>query len=296
MKPLISVIMPVFNSEKYIFEAINSILNQTLTDFEFIIINDASKDGTQVLLNSMIDKRIIQIENKIQKGNYKCRNIGMAAAKGCFIAIMDSDDIAMPNRLAIQYEFMLKRPDCVALGSNIEMMKNNHFFLLKRVESSDEIKIGLLKDNMCTHPSLMLRTEVLKKYQIIYNESYLYASDYDLMVQLSRIGKIYNLSEVLLQYRIHPNQITNQFNKQQTDFANQIRLKQLTQILHINPKKREIKMHLSLMRDSIVRVKEMKRMEKWCMKIINKNKKYKVYNNEKLQSFLLELYCSSRQL
>jgi glycosyltransferase involved in cell wall biosynthesis len=296
MKPLISVVMPVFNSEKYLLEAINSILNQTLTDFEFIIINDASTDTTQAILNTMTDKRIRRIDNPIQKGNYKCRNIGIRNAKGSFIAVMDSDDIAKPSRLSVQYEFMLKTPNCVALGSTIEMIRNDNIFLLPKVQSSDEIKIGLLRDNMCTHPSLMLRAEILKRNQIVYNESYLYASDYDLMVQLSQTGQIYNLSEVLLQYRIHSDQITSQYNKQQRGFADQIRLKQLTQILHINPKKKEIKMHLSLMRDNIVRVNERKRMEKWFIKIINKNIKYKVYDNEKLKSFLLELYCNSKQL
>jgi glycosyltransferase involved in cell wall biosynthesis len=222
MKPLISVIMPVFNSEKYILEAINSILNQTLTDFEFIIINDASTDGTKAILDTLTDKRIRRIDNTIQKGNYKCRNIGIKDAKGCFIAVMDSDDIAKSTRLAIQYEFMFKTPNCVALGSTIELIRNNHLFLLPKVESPDEVKIGLLKDNMCTHPSLMLRTEVLKNYQIAYNESYLYGSDYDLMVQLSHIGQIYNLSEVLLQYRIHTDQITSQYIKQQARFADQI--------------------------------------------------------------------------
>lgn len=297
MKPLISVVMPVFNSEKHILEAINSILNQTLTDFELIIINDASTDSTQTILNTITDKRIIRIDNTIQKGNYKCRNIGMSVARGCYIAVMDSDDIAKPTRLVIQYDFMLKTPDCVALGSSVEVIKKDTAFLrINQIQSPDEVKIGLLKDNMCTHPSLMIRAEILRKHQISYNESYRYASDYDLLVQLSQIGQIYNLPEVLLQYRIHSGQISSQFRKQQSSIADQIRLKQLAQILHINAKKKEVKMHLSLMRDNIVRVKEINRMERWFVKIINKNIKYKAYNNEELKSFLLELYCNSRQL
>lgn len=295
MKPLISVVMPVFNSEQYILEAINSILNQTLTDFEFIIINDGSTDKTQAILNTITDIRVRKIDNIVQKGNYKCRNIGMSVAKGCFIAVMDGDDIAKPTRLAVQYEFMCKMPNCVALGSSIELIKNDDVFKRTNyIQSSDEIRIGLLKDNMCTHPSLMIRAETLKKNQIFYNESYLYASDYDLMVRLSQIGEICNLSEALLQYRIHSNQITSKYRKQQSSFADQIRLKQLSQVLHINPKKRETKMHLLLMRDNKVKKNEIKRMERWFVKILNKNAKYKVYNNEKLKSFLLELYCNAQ--
>lgn len=287
--------MPVFNSEKYILEAINSILNQTLTDFEFIIINDGSTDKTQAILNTITDIRVRKIDNIVQKGNYKCRNIGMSVAKGCFIAVMDGDDIAKPTRLAVQYEFMCKMPNCVALGSSIELIKNDDVFKRTNyIQSSDEIRIGLLKDNMCTHPSLMIRGETLKKHQIFYNESYLYASDYDLMVRLSQIGEICNLSEALLQYRIHSNQITSKYRKQQSSFADQIRLKQLSQVLHINPKKRETKMHLLLMRDNKVKKNEIKRMERWFVKILNKNAKYKVYNNEKLKFFLLELYCNAQ--
>lgn len=296
MKPIISVIMPVFNTEKYILESINSILNQTLSDFEFIIINDASTDGTQNILDTITDKRIIRIDNTSQKGNYWCRNIGMSVAKGYFIAVMDSDDVSKTTRLASQYDFMTKMPDCVALGSAIEMFTNDKTFLLKRIYESDENKILLLKDNICTHPSLMIRGETLKNNKIIYEESYVFASDYDLMLKLSQRGQIYNLPEVLLRYRIHSNQISIQHKKQQSYFADQIRIKQLKQILHINPNEEEIKIHLSLMRDNIVYKNELKQTENWFNKIMNHNEKYKTYDDEKLFVFLKECYIKALHL
>lgn len=296
MKPIISVIMPVYNSEKYILEAINSILKQTLSDFEFIIINDASTDDTQKILNTITDKRIRRIDNISQKGNYWCRNIGMSVAKGCFIAVMDSDDASNPTRLASQYDFMIKKPDCIALGSAIEMFNNDKTFLHKRRYDSDENKILLLKDNICAHPSLMIRSEALKNNKIIYDESYTFASDYDLMVKLSQRGKIYNLPEVLLRYRIHQNQISIRNKKQQNCFADRIRIKQLEQILRIHPNPEEIKLHLSLMRDNIVHKDYLKQTENWFNKILNHNEKYKKYDHEKLFAFLKECYIRAMRI
>ena len=287
--------MPVFNSEKYVLESVNSILNQTLSDFEFIIINDASTDNTEKILNNIKDKRIIRIDNKIQMGNYRCRNIGMSVAKGSFIAVMDSDDISMQTRFATQYDFMIKTPRCIALGSAVEVFHGNKTLLFKRMYGSDENKIMLLKDNVTTHPSLMIRGDSLRNHKITYQESYVFSSDYDLMVKLSQKGKIYNLPEILLKYRIHSDQISTRYKKEQSYFADQIRIKQLKN-LYINPNREEIRIHISLMRDNTVYDNELKQMENWFNKILRQNEKYKIYDNEKLFYFLQEYYIRSIHL
>lgn len=118
-KPVISVVMPAFNSEKYIAEAINSILQQSFSDFEFIIV-DESTDQTSAILDSIVDSLIIRINNKEQEGNHKCRNQALQIAKGKYICAMDSDDISNIDKLAIQFDFLETNTEFIATGSDID--------------------------------------------------------------------------------------------------------------------------------------------------------------------------------
>ncbi|GHT30566.1 glycosyl transferase [Bacteroidia bacterium] len=208
--PAISVIMPVRNMELFASVAVGSILEQSFTDFELIIIDDASTDETRAVLNEINDSRIIRINNPTQSGNYKCRNQGLDRAKGKYICVMDADDIAHSERLSKQYNFMESNPQYLAAGTDIEFFtKNSPPRLFQRLRNKHELKVQLLRDNVCTHPTLIIRKEVFKQHQIRYNEAYYYAADYNLMVDISRLGAITNMAEPLLRYRIHPEQITS---------------------------------------------------------------------------------------
>ena len=115
--PLISVVMPVYNSDCYLHKSIDSILDQTFVDFEFIIINDGSDDNSENIILSYKDERIIYLKNEYNVGNYLARNIGLKMAKGKYVAIMDADDIAFPNRLARQFMYLEEHKDVKAVGS-----------------------------------------------------------------------------------------------------------------------------------------------------------------------------------
>ena len=226
---LISVILPVYNSEKYVSDSIQSILNQTFTDFEFIIIDDCSTDNTWEIIQSFSDNRIITIQNKKNIGNYPSRNIGMNKAKGRYIAVMDGDDIALSDRLMKQYCYLEENPEILAIGTQFDFIGFD--YIRDSPVSYEKICAGLLINNCFLHPSLLIRTEIIKQLNG-YNEKYIYSSDYDLVCRISLLGKIENLPDNCMLYRWHPDQISQKKNIEQKEFAYDIRQKY--QIAFIN--------------------------------------------------------------
>jgi glycosyltransferase involved in cell wall biosynthesis len=277
--------MPVLNSEKYIKESVNSILDQNFTDFEFIIIDDASTDRSMNILDSIIDKRIIKIRNNVHVGNFRCRNQGLKIAKGKYICVMDSDDISHSERLKRQYDFMESNSEFVAAGTFVERFNAESSSIWKFNTKNEQLKIWLLHDSVYCHPSLIFRKEVCSIHNIKYNESYYYAGDYDLMVNLSRIGVITNMDDVLLKYRIHPSQITSSKRSEQINFADYIRLKQLA-LLKIRPSLEETMMHLRLVKFMPISQNDLTKAENWLNKLLTKNRKLMIYDEEFLYKFL----------
>jgi glycosyltransferase involved in cell wall biosynthesis len=205
-EPVISVVMAVYNEKvEWLHESIESILQQTFSDFEFIIIND---NPTRVE-NSLIlqeyqkkDKRIIIITNEQNIGPPKSFNKGMKLAKGKYIAHMDADDISLPMRFEVQLEIMEKNPNIIVCGSRIEVFgenKKNYYFPF--LEKSDDIKNVLIIGCLVSHPTTMIRKDILSKNNILYDEKYIYAQDYKLWFDLYDYGEFYNVPRVLLRYR-----------------------------------------------------------------------------------------------
>jgi len=216
----ISVIMPAYNAEIYLHQAIDSILNQTFKNFEFIIIDDASTDSTPKIIDSYKDPRIHPIQNLFRKGNYPSRNKGMKQAKGKYICVMDADDIAFPRRLETQYYYLENHAETSAIGSNFVFSKPE--IKRKLFLSYEELMIDLLTNNSFLHPSLMIRSEVVKK-QGGYNEKYTYSSDYDFMARLALTYKVENLPNTLMTYRLHESQISQSHYSEQQAYADEIR-------------------------------------------------------------------------
>lgn len=218
--PALSVIMPSYNCEEYIADAIKSIIDQDFKDFEFIIVNDGSTDKTEEIILSFEDPRIIVIQNEYNIGNYPSRNIGIKRAKGKYIAIMDSDDIALPDRLNKQFNYLENNPDTIAVGTQFYSI-GMEFDRVNPLQYKD-ICAGLLYDNCILHPSLLIRKDILIELNG-YNEKFTYASDYDLVCRLSLIGKIENLPDYCMYYRWHKGQISNSKKRKQKDYADEIR-------------------------------------------------------------------------
>lgn len=223
--PQISVVMPAYNAKKYVAEAINSILNQTFTDFEFIIINDASTDSTKDIVESFKDPRIKLINNERNQGVAKSLNIAISAAKGKYIARMDADDISLPERFQTQFNFMEKNPDIDICGSWMKTFGDNQR-IVKAPEQHNEIKDELFFLCSMLHPTIIFK----KNLTLQYSSDFPRAEDYDLWSRTINKLKFANIPEVLLLYRIHDNQIGIANKAKQIYDANHIALRNLQNI------------------------------------------------------------------
>lgn len=206
---------------KFVGKAVTSILQQTFSDFEFIIVDDASDDATSVVINSYQDTRIVYCKNDRNRGNYYSRNKGLRLAKGKYIAMMDADDIAMPDRLEKEVAYLDEYPNVLAVGADCLFWANKK--LKKVVCSYPEILMALLDNNCFVHSSLIARAEVLRQLNG-YDEHYYYSADYDLACRLALLGKVENLAEPLMEYRWHSDQISASNKEKQKLFADEIRL------------------------------------------------------------------------
>ena len=208
----VSVLMPVFNSKLYIKEAIESILAQTYSNFELIIINDGSTDGADEVIRSFKDVRIKFINNKINKGIVATLNEGLALSTGKYIARMDSDDISLPHRLEKQVAFLENNPEYKLCGSQATAVssKGEKLHKLRRPTDFENIKVFNLFRNAFIHPTIMADACLLKK--IGYDDEYVYAEDYFLFSQLTMNHKVADLGDELLYYRLHNDSITSKEN------------------------------------------------------------------------------------
>ena len=201
MTPKVSVIMSVYNGERHLPDAMESMLGQTFDKFEFIIINDGSKDKTVDVLTSYDDHRIQIVNNMENLGLAKCLNIGLKMAKCEYIARMDADDVSLPERLERQLDFLERNADVGLVGSYAEMMdeNGNRFYVWKMPTEDTRIRQHLWKNNSFCHGSTMYRRECINDVGS-YREKFKYAQDYDLWF---RVSERYNLANIdILLYRM----------------------------------------------------------------------------------------------
>lgn len=289
--PSISVVMPVFNGSKFVSEAINSILNQTVQDFEFIVIDDSSTDDTLKIINTFKDKRIHVERNDSNMGNYFCRNKGINKSQGKYICVMDSDDISEPIRFYTQLNIMEKDSDLGICGSNIKIIPQ--MYIPKYLTDYEHLKVAFLSNNQCSHPSLFLRKAFLDRYYLKYNEKFYYSSDYDLCSRSLQFFKIINIPEILLQYRRHPEQISMAKFYEQSRYADIIRINQLITFLNFKITEIPIPIHLGIMKRQQLHKSLLSSSIRWVTQILDRNKIKRFYNQEFLNQFLYSLLSYS---
>lgn len=208
----ISVIMSVYNTEEeYLKKSIESILNQTFSDYEFIIVADCPTDNSTQIIKSYAakDSRIVVIENKMNLGLTKSLNLALKKAKGKYIARMDCDDVAVPNRFQIQYDFLEKHPSVGVVGGHVYTGKKGTRAMTAWNKNSEVTRIQMLFHNAgVPHPTAMFRRKLQDGTQVRYNEEILKGQDYALWTQIINKTNIVVLDKILLLYRIHDNQIS----------------------------------------------------------------------------------------
>lgn len=219
-KPTISVVMPVYNGEQFIDEAIQSVIAQTFTDFELILIDDGSTDGSLARLEhyAKIDSRCI-VHSWENKGIVASLNYGITLAKADIVCRMDSDDICMPQRFEKQLQYLNTHPECVAVGSEALLIDPEGYPICRMwtLHTHEEIDnsnmTGTVGSSMC-HPSVAIRKSGLLTIGG-YRHKFDFAEDYDLFLRLAEVGKLANIPEVLLKYRQHFSSIGHAKRKQQ---------------------------------------------------------------------------------
>ena len=206
--PLVSVVMPVCNVQDYILDAINSIRSQTFTDFELIVIDNASTDATSKMIKqaAMEDDRIIIFTNRINIGVVGSLNRGLKESRGKYYARADGDDIALPNRLAEQVAFMEDNPTTVALSNWGEKFGDDSGRLITATSAAG-IRATSLFISPILHASSIIRMSALREHGITYRPN-CPLEDFDIWVRLSRIGDLRVLPKVLFRYRIHSASMT----------------------------------------------------------------------------------------
>ena len=231
-RPAISVIMPVYNTAQFLREAIDSIINQTFTDFEFIIIDDASTDGSKEISKTYTDHRIILIENEINKGYVYGLNYAISIARGKYVARMDSDDISSLARLQVQYDFLENSKNVVMCGTFYELIGSRQ--IVELPVCYEDVKNQILYENAFGHPTVMFSREFFHEHNLNYDSFMVPAEDFNLWSRIAEIGEIRNIPQVLLFYRLHDKQISQTKNLEQLKITHQICWRNLVKYAELN--------------------------------------------------------------
>ena len=209
--PLLTVLMPVHNAAPYLKEAIDSILTQTYTHFEFLIINDGSTDQSDQIIRSYNDTRIRYVKNETNLKLIATLNNGIQLAKGTYIVRMDADDISLPERLQHQVDFMERNPEVAICGTWFETFGEKNTIVKYKTDHQD-IMYKMLYQCHLAHPTTIMRINQIKSFETIFDPFFAHAEDYDFFTRVGHKYKIANIPEVLLKYRVHPNSVSVQYN------------------------------------------------------------------------------------
>jgi len=242
--PKISVVMPAYNAAEWLQYSIESILNQSFRDFEFLIIDDGSTDKTSSIISNYAkqDKRILYFRNKVNMGIEYSRNLGLAKAKGEFIACADADDISRSDRFNKQLDFFHANPDVGIIGSNVFIMDHKGKKIGELFFPTDHMTISWLSllSSPFVQSSILMRNSILKKHKLSYRKEAKYVDDYDLWARFLRKSIGANLEEILVGYRVHKSSFMSNRPKEQKDFHLLVSINQINTMIgngKISPKK-----------------------------------------------------------
>lgn len=215
----VSVIMPLYNAEKYVRQAIESILNQTYRNLELIVVDDASTDRSYEIVQGMSDSRIHLYQNKNNRGIAQTRNKALQHAEGEYIAIMDDDDIAPPYRIEREVAFLDSHREAIAVGGHCRYIDGDGKDLGKQwniFTNPKYVNAHIIFDNPIPNSSGMVRSEILKKYNIRYRDNMYGVEDYRFWAECSVHGFLANINEVMLYWRTEHGNETERTMKRQS--------------------------------------------------------------------------------
>jgi hypothetical protein len=211
IEPIVTVLMPVRNGERYLDAAVGSILTQTFSDLELLVVDDGSTDESLSMLQAHAanDARV-RVETQPGRGVAAALNRGLANARGRYVARMDADDISVTGRLAQQVSLLERDPTLVLVGSCVDVLDAGGSVVarLDQPSAADAVRDQLIDGNCIVHPTVVFRTDAVRGAGG-YRSCFVHAEDYDLWLRLSEKYRLANVPERLLGYRVHPDQVTS---------------------------------------------------------------------------------------
>ncbi len=217
-KPLVSVIMPAYNAERYIGLAIESILRQTYENLELIIIDDCSQDNTMNIVNQFIDSRIRIFHNKKNQGISYSRNYALEVSQGKYIAIMDDDDVSFDHRLEKQVTFLENNTDIGVVGGRVESIDENDNLISTQdfiLKNPYYIKVNFLFRCIFHNSEVMFRKSIVDEYGICYRENCYGMEDFRFWIECSKVAKMTNLDDFMLKHRYYEGTETSRVKREQ---------------------------------------------------------------------------------
>ncbi|MFN5182505.1 MAG: glycosyltransferase [Bacteroidota bacterium] len=276
--PKISVLMSVYNSASYLKESIDSVLSQTFTDFELIIINDGSTDSSWKIINDFKDERIIKIDNDGNKGLIYSLNLGLNLASGTFIARMDSDDICFPNRFQAQFDYLISNPDVAVLGSDYINFSETSEKKCVTLKGKDVLKSWLTFSSPLCHPSVMMRADSIRSLSNAYDTNFRHVEDYELWTRMALNFNLENLPLNLIRYRHHNQQVSQIAREEQYQLSSVIQHRYLSD-LGFSFSEEEFNIHRVIASGKkIDRYELLQRVRLWLETLRNQNLNLKVFN------------------
>jgi glycosyltransferase involved in cell wall biosynthesis len=208
-EPLVTVLMPVYNGGEFLNQAIDSVLNQSYKNIEFLIINDGSTDNSIQTINAYKDNRIRLINNDGNKGLVYSLNLGLKEAKGEYIARMDADDISLKERLEREVDFLMHNREIGICGTSIKVFgEGRREVVFRYPKTHEECRVRLLSNTCFAHPTVVFRKSAIEKNGVKYKAEFFPAEDFELWAVNTEGVKYANLQEALYEYRVHPVQIS----------------------------------------------------------------------------------------
>ena len=276
--PSITVLLPVFNGEQFIKEAVTSILAQSFTNFDLLIINDGSTDGTGEILQRLAAKDPrIRIHQRENRGLIATLNEGIALCSSEFVARMDADDCALPHRLAVQYDYMTKHAETAVCSTGMEEYETGRTLTWEGY--GEAVRARLLFGCCLYHPTILARRSALLAVGG-YDAAMPCAEDYDLWMRLTGAGySLAVLPQVLLRYRVHPHLSRAAYKWQMGETTAHIQQRQLS-LLGIAPTPRQMDRHQFCISHCPEISKKLKEAEAWLQHLVQANNRAGLYNRE----------------
>lgn len=283
--PLVTVLMPVYNGEAFIAEALQSILQQSYPHFELLIINDGSTDRSADRIAAFSDPRIRLIDHPENKGIVARLNEGLQEASGSFIARMDADDISFPGRLEAQVGFMQQHLHISICGTHFRDLSSGTDGL--QPTEPEDISIGLIFQNVLAHPTVMIRRQHLLNHHLQYEAGYPHTEDYRLWTRCALAGlQMANLPDVWVGYRTHQGQVSSRHAEVQQQQAIAVTSEYVQEALGVAATEENLGLHRNLTAPSALAPRRYFQVATWCRQLLECNQKTGFFNGEKLSALL----------